>query len=447
MTSAKTERGNHYCHGVQGVACGWQRHRSSTTMLSYEALQDVLTAAVVVVAVAVVVAAAWISTSVREQPLVATAVVVFHSGGTVENSSSGGGGSGGSGGGGGDGDVNTTETQSGEATATPVDKDSEAMGGLVQDSDRTQPVSSSDAEAAGGGAVAPGDSEGAASDGRDVHAPQERVLEDRPEMEVRRRRLQHFMSMGGAADSTANSTVDSTANSRGPAEDRLPTPADADTPVAADASCQKQAEEKEAVEMQDGEEGREERPPGSIRIRLKFLDETQRHVFAQLTEKVGSFKRQHFSIELDANRHIRLIFNGQLLSQDSSTLAQYGLFDNCVVHCHVSQPQLLPHSSGRSGEAAAQEEEDAYVSRLLAPLLYAVMVLMWYLRYEYGHLFNTMSTIILLFLTALLLISTYLLYVTHHVPEGSAATHIPLAGRTITHTPATSAAASPSASS
>ncbi|MPC83161.1 hypothetical protein E2C01_077857 [Portunus trituberculatus] len=80
-----------------------------------------------------------------------------------------------------------------------------------------------------------------------------------------------------------------------------------------------------------------------------------------------------------------------------------------------------------------------------APLLYAVMVLMWYLRYEYSHLFNTMSTIILLFLTALLLISTYLLYVTHHVPEGSAATHIPLAGRT-THTHPTTANTSPSAS-
>ncbi|XP_063847974.1 transmembrane and ubiquitin-like domain-containing protein 1 [Scylla paramamosain] len=406
-------------------------------MLSYDGLQDVLTAAVVVVAVAVVVAAAWISTSVREQPLVATAVVVFHSGGTVESSGSSSVSNGGSG-----GDVNTTETQGSEAAATSMEKDSESMHGVVQDSDRTQPVNSSDAEAAGGGDVGPGGSQGASGE----CSPPERMREDGPEMEVRRRRLQHFVSMGGAADSAADSTADSTADTT--SEERLPTPADTDTGAPADARCQEEVEKKkEEEEVQDGEEGREERPPGSIRIRLKFLDETQRHVFAQLTEKVGSFKRQHFSIELDANRHIRLIFNGQLLSQDSSTLAQYGLFDNCVVHCHVSQPQLLPHTSGRSGEAAAQEEEDAYVSRLLAPLLYAVMVLMWYLRYEYGHLFNTMSTIILLFLTALLLISTYLLYVTHHVPEGSAATHIPLAGRTITRTSSTTSTAATSPAS
>lgn len=279
-------------------------------------------------------------------------------------------------------------------------------------------------------------------------------------MEVRRRRLQHFVSMGGSASTTikdvsglvAAKGEDVTSKDTATEEDRLTTP----SAIPSNDTKHQQKEgsevEEKEEEVKDSEEGREEtRPPGSIRIRLKFLDETQRHVFAQLTEKVGSFKRQHFSIELDANRHIRLIFNGQLLSQDSSTLAQYGLFDNCVVHCHVSQPQLLPRSSGRSGEAAAQEEEDAYVSRLLAPLLYAVMVLMWYLRYEYGHLFNTMSTIILLFLTALLLISTYLLYITHHVPEDSAtATHIPVARRTVTHTASSSVTASsssPSASS
>ncbi|XP_050710212.1 transmembrane and ubiquitin-like domain-containing protein 1 [Eriocheir sinensis] len=235
-----------------------------------------------------------------------------------------------------------------------------------------------------------------------------------PETEVRRRRLQHFVSMGGAATNLDTSS---------PVADEADQKRLADASPASDkvqgVDDEKRKEEEVEEEKEQGKE--EPRPPGSIKIRLKFLDETQRHVFAQLTEKVGSFKRQHFSIELDDNRRIRLIFNGQLLSRDSSTLAQYGLFDNCVVHCHVSQPQLLPRTPGRSGEAAAQEEEDAYVSRLLAPLLYAVMVVMWYLRYEYGHLFNTMSTIILLFLTALLLISTYLLYITQHVPQTATA--------------------------
>jgi hypothetical protein len=36
-----------------------------------------------------------------------------------------------------------------------------------------------------------------------------------------------------------------------------------------------------------------------------------------------------------ARKVIRLIFNGQVLQSDDRTLQNYGLFDNCVVHCLV----------------------------------------------------------------------------------------------------------------
>ncbi|KAG7175005.1 Transmembrane and ubiquitin-like domain-containing protein 1-like [Homarus americanus] len=268
-------------------------------------------------------------------------------------------------------------------------------------------------------------------------SPSEKLRESIPEMEVRKRRLQQFISMGGStacsethSDASSGIALEPTEvrNEQSCAQDKISATSDSSVgeeayiPVVKTTETFSSSSSAADATSSLKEDGEDKRPPGSIRIRLKFLDETQRFVFALLTEQVGSFKRQHFSIEMDANRRIRLIFNGQLLSQDNSTLAQYGLFDNCVVHCHVSQPQQM--NRGQSGELAAQEEEEAYVSGLLAPLLYCVMVVMWYLRYEYGHLFNTMSTVILLFLTALLLISTYLLYITQHVPDNGTSAQI-----------------------
>lgn len=98
----------------------------------------------------------------------------------------------------------------------------------------------------------------------------------------------------------------------------------------------------------------------------------------------------------------------------------------------------------------APQSTDRYVTSSSpspqAPLLYAVMLAMWYLRYEYGHLFNTMSTIILLFLTALLLISTYLLYITQHVPQtATAAAATPVSVTTSFSTSSSASASPPSA--
>ena len=276
-------------------ACVGGRRGEVTTMLSYEGLQDVVTAVVVVVAVAVVVAAAWLSTSVREQPLVATAVVVFHSGaGTVENntsnsnnSSSNVGETAGEGRGGEEAAATPAEDKESD---TPVEEGMEVKevkevphpDTLERTPTETPQGNHSDTGAAGGGVGGVGECD--LTGGGDT-APSNPLRpspmrEEGPEMEVRRR-LQHFVSMGGSVDSM---------NSRNAAaeEDRLATP-----PPPADTKQQEGEEkEKEEEEVKDSDEGREEtRPPGSIRIRLKFLDETQRNVFAQLTENVGSFKR------------------------------------------------------------------------------------------------------------------------------------------------------------
>ena len=79
----------------------------------------------------------------------------------------------------------------------------------------------------------------------------------------------------------------------------------------------------------------------------------------------------HFAVEIEAHRVVRLIFNGQLLNQDSTTLGQYGLFDNCVVHCHVSQPHP-PTAETRHGAIASSQStqgNDLDLSELLVSII------------------------------------------------------------------------------
>ncbi|XP_068210813.1 transmembrane and ubiquitin-like domain-containing protein 1 [Palaemon carinicauda] len=425
-------------------------------MLNFAGFQDALSVALVIIIVSFVIAVAWLSTNVREQPLIATAVVVFQSGVNTEgdqNSSVTGANrldnqSGGNGEGEGEsagpvplvkenesavlevrpetGKV-CTECKSGDVVdedsklsnragemvpSEESEKGAEALRvdkGLEEPRDRDSPTNESSHSRGSGDVKSPSCTTSSTSEKPHDDPSQE--------MEIRNRRLKHFVTMGGShVPDTHHETCASQGDVGG-----TPSPGKDNEKVSKDSDTFVRDAESSSL---PSDNGGGERPPGSIRIRLKFLDETQKFVFAQLTEQVGSFKRQHFSIEMDANRRIRLIFNGQLLSQDTSTLAQYGLFDNCVVHCHVSQPQQMGQNSSQTRNVTVHEDEDAYVTNLLAPLLYCVMVVMWFLRYEYSHLFNTMSTVILLFLTALLLISTYLLYITQNVPGSDSAAQI-----------------------
>ncbi|VDO22598.1 unnamed protein product [Haemonchus placei] len=75
---------------------------------------------------------------------------------------------------------------------------------------------------------------------------------------------------------------------------------------------------------------------GDSVIRLKFLDDTQRDARTTMTDTIGKFKSVHFGDAVAAGRVVRLIYQGQLLREDSRTLASYGLRDGCVVHCHIS---------------------------------------------------------------------------------------------------------------
>lgn len=128
----------------------------------------------------------------------------------------------------------------------------------------------------------------------------------------------------------------------------LPTRA---TPVLADPPSPAQQSLPSATSS-DAEETQSPETPSqssSTRIRLKFLDETQRWVEAALGRSVADFKRRHFPSESAQGKVIRLIYQGQLLRDEGRSLESYGLAEGAVLHCHVSNTPLSQSSAGGGG--------------------------------------------------------------------------------------------------
>uniref|UniRef100_A0A2M4AB67 Putative transmembrane and ubiquitin-like domain-containing protein 2 n=1 Tax=Anopheles triannulatus TaxID=58253 RepID=A0A2M4AB67_9DIPT len=192
----------------------------------------------------------------------------------------------------------------------------------------------------------------------------------------------------------------------------------------------------------DNDEGSAVKP---IRIKLKYLNDDSKLVEGNLNEGIGEFKRRNFTLELAAQKLVRLVFNGHVLQPDTKTLAACGLFDNCVVHCLIhnqksslnggDRPQdggtvsgdnrfQIPagdsvNDGGNEGNENADNRDtnghpnDSARSRTrygtyfihIGTLAVTVLILYgWYCRFHYGHLFNMSSTIGLIATTTTFLI-------------------------------------------
>ncbi|XP_067014604.2 transmembrane and ubiquitin-like domain-containing protein 1 [Anabrus simplex] len=225
---------------------------------------------------------------------------------------------------------------------------------------------------------------------------------------LRRRRLAFFQSrqatlldqpdteqLNSSSSSSSEAHVDATNSSKTPVEkDKTPEPSSS----SANPSSQ-----------------------GNIRIRLKYLNDDQKLVEGRLEEQLGDFKRRHFALEMAADKLVRLIFNGQVLQSDSETLQDYGLFDNCVVHCLVHKQRSSPNqgtegarntsSSGgnaQAGDGLPQREWD--LGNILFASLSIILGLAWYCRYQYAQLFNATTTVALVGLTGILTVSLVGIY-------------------------------------
>ncbi|CAH1775184.1 unnamed protein product [Owenia fusiformis] len=130
-------------------------------------------------------------------------------------------------------------------------------------------------------------------------------------------------------------------------------------------------------------------PEGHIKVRIKYLDERQRQVFAKPETTIQNFRRDHFPGELAENKLVRFIFNGQELRNDLATLEAYNIQDNSAIHCLLSDPQR------QNDELVYQDQAEIDLSALMLPLFGVILGLVWYCRVMYRNYFNATSTLAL----------------------------------------------------
>ncbi|KFD64907.1 hypothetical protein M514_04517 [Trichuris suis] len=152
-----------------------------------------------------------------------------------------------------------------------------------------------------------------------------------------------------------------------------------------------------------------------LMVKLRFLDDSHRLVETHPSQCIGEFKRQNFASDLEEGKVVRLIYRGQLLRDDSRSLASYGLFDNCVVHCHVSRVPYngVGETTGGAASSIDRSSSDyrgavASISFDIGNLIYVLFgvkfAFLWAALYLYPDYFDSTSLLSLLFCSLVFLI-------------------------------------------
>ncbi|NXI85157.1 TMUB2 protein, partial [Rhipidura dahli] len=122
--------------------------------------------------------------------------------------------------------------------------------------------------------------------------------------------------------------------------------------------------------------------PGLIKIRLKFLNDTEEVAVARPEDTVGVLKSKYFPGQ---ESQMKLIYRGQLLQDQARTLRSLRITDNCVIHCHRSRgapaaAAALPEP-GPAGPTAPGLPLGG--GTLMVPTVMVVLALGWYFRINY----------------------------------------------------------------
>ncbi|KAK3913614.1 Transmembrane and ubiquitin-like domain-containing protein 2 [Frankliniella fusca] len=228
--------------------------------------------------------------------------------------------------------------------------------------------------------------------------------------ELRRRRLQFFEERQGG-DSASNLCS-------WPTEAHTSESHDSTDASGSSNNIQETLEQQDSATEATGNEASPTNPCQAcddIRIKLKFLNDNQKLVQGKLQEPLGDFKRRNFAVELAARKVIRLIFNGQVLQSDDRTLQNYGLFDNCVVHCLVhnqrtSNSNVDNGTNSNTGEevqlgvADTGDMRDWDLSHILYISMFAMLSTAWYLRINFSQFFSATATVALFGLSGIFVI-------------------------------------------
>ena len=146
-----------------------------------------------------------------------------------------------------------------------------------------------------------------------------------------------------------------------------------------------------------------------VTIKIRFINEESLEIKERLSEKLGQFITKHLDghLNLSTEDRVRLIYNGRVLGTNSSTLAELGLTDNCVVHCLVQRSVPSANSENPNNTSTETNYEDFDLSSFCFPLLGTLLLLMWFCQIVYAHYFNMASTLCLVTLSVLFLASAF----------------------------------------
>ncbi|NWZ60417.1 TMUB2 protein, partial [Haliaeetus albicilla] len=138
---------------------------------------------------------------------------------------------------------------------------------------------------------------------------------------------------------------------------------------------------------------------GLIKIRLKFLNDTEEVAVVRPEDTVGGLKSKYFPGQ---ESQMKFIYRGQLLQDQGRTLRSLHITDNCVIHCHRSRSATttttLPDPSAAAPDAGSLPLGGG---NLMIPTVMVVLAVVWYFRINYRQLFTAPATVSLIGLTVL----------------------------------------------
>ncbi|XP_015264110.1 PREDICTED: transmembrane and ubiquitin-like domain-containing protein 1 [Gekko japonicus] len=136
----------------------------------------------------------------------------------------------------------------------------------------------------------------------------------------------------------------------------------------------------------------------TIILRLKFVNDTERLARVRPEDTIGGLKRAHFPGQ---EQLVRLIYQGQLLRDDSQTLSALHLTHHSVVHCHILQHRSpsVPNSTHANASNVDAAHAALNVGSLMVPLFVLMLGALWYFQMQYRHVFTATATTCLAGLT------------------------------------------------
>ncbi|XP_053115989.1 transmembrane and ubiquitin-like domain-containing protein 2 [Hemicordylus capensis] len=135
--------------------------------------------------------------------------------------------------------------------------------------------------------------------------------------------------------------------------------------------------------------------PGFIKVRLKFLNDTEEVAIVRPEDTVGILKSKYFPGQ---ENQMKFIYQGQLLQDQARTLRSLNILDNCVIHCHLSQTTIsaIPDTVVVPSEARGIALS---MGNLMIPVFMVMLAVIWYFRINYRQLFTAPATISLVGVT------------------------------------------------